>query len=285
MDENRQMNQRVLGMSAAAMLIGSVLGLSRASAGPIVFQDTFSNGNVAQNESGENYWYSAPNSPGVNGVVTEASGAVNLIAGGAGSDGNTKFTSLFSNNRTTASTFNFFQQALTFDVKFSYSGDTPLAAQNFIFGLASENSKDSYGANDAVQIRLQPNSTKFFGAGSKENSSSLTVPRNWLSDALLGVSSAVTINEVKMTLDATSYEITAFWSGGSKTFSGLHGLTQANWGDGTGNSVLFFQALRGTNAATQMTVSIDEVTVSLVPEPASLSLLALGGFALIKRHR
>ncbi|MHB1158494.1 MAG: PEP-CTERM sorting domain-containing protein [Phycisphaerales bacterium] len=229
-----------------------------------------------------------------------------------------------SNVKTTSPIYNFLapgSQAKTISGTVSMNSN---GAQNFwddVFriSLASQTST-TYEANDALSLRFRGNPTNTVNPSNpgfdvalsyKVNASNKNPEGAGVQTALLvsqnptsqnGVYIPGTLTGFAWTIDQTGYNLvvyynnlsnglpnstiwTGLWTGNA---NGLN-LNLADWNTPSGDAMLFVQHTLNSNAGTvngaTATYTWDQFTVSQIPEPATLGLLAMGGLFMLARRR
>ncbi len=175
-------------------------------------------------------------------------------------------------------------------------------------------------ADDALNLTLAQNGTVILQR--KINHSENTAPANLtnLISVNIGPTLAGTMTGVSLTLNATSYDLQIYVPVGAGiasdgvinssdtgygTLHGALGINESDWGntyntttstyasDGNGNSGVFLGVQRAYGGGTTnpdpvgsyTTATVNSFTVSTIPEPASLGLLALGALLMFPARR
>ncbi|MFA5206865.1 MAG: PEP-CTERM sorting domain-containing protein [Lentisphaeria bacterium] len=95
------------------------------------------------------------------------------------------------------------------------------------------------------------------------------------------VINGTTPHDFTIILTPTSYTITLSDVESGNTLTGPHGLTAGTY-NGGGTFNLFAKEDSGWNDSS---ITLDSLKIEVIPEPATLALLALGGLALLRRRR
>ncbi|MHB1158685.1 MAG: PEP-CTERM sorting domain-containing protein [Phycisphaerales bacterium] len=276
--------------------VSAVLVLAAHAGASLVFEDNFS-GTHASFTNAQTFDSDSANTGNIGGFWTanlvtsttigsEGGGGLMLSATCATSD----LVARPSTSVTSAagSTFNFFTQQLTFTGTGVAIGGTATNSYEKVgrFGVMS-NSTSAYGALSALYLEMVGNNKVSLKAKTGIASNPGTILVN-------NIPVTGTITGFELTLDATTYDLTiytttgTFDSGNNATFAGNHSLTAAGWGN-DGNAGLVLEAQRTSNGAAAVgltgTMTIGQLTVDAIPEPATLGLLTLGGLLIASRTR
>ncbi|MHB1158179.1 MAG: beta-galactosidase [Phycisphaerales bacterium] len=256
-------HQRIASIVALICCVGIACGVGYADT---LFEDNFNNSNPTD-VKGENpdFWTKSVPADSRNGTLTEASGGpLNQTIGSSNFQGGNQVVALFSNQKTISDTFNFFvphAQPKTFSGSLSLTSNLPNFWDNTLrISLTSEN-KDIYSANDGLSLRFRggqtSDPTKKFdvilaykinktNANPDQGGTGTTIlvnngtPGNPNGYPLFG-----TLTGYALTLDESDYTLIVYYNDTadiptSYVRSGTWGadLTQADWGDGSGYSML-----------------------------------------------
>lgn len=282
-------------VAALALVLSSV---GTAVAGPIVFEDNFNNGNLADSDSATNVWqtYKSPyTSPS---TATESGGALTLFAGGNGSVSSTHQMAV--QTKTLSSDFNFFTGAgKTYSVTLgsavtgydhAASSVNETTMNQFSLSISSV-ATNAYTANDAIQVGVRN-----AGGGVDNirlaykinlNNSSVNQYLTGTVGGLGWVAVAGHVTGYELTLSSSAWQLVVTHTGGlgTTTYSGTHAISASDWGT-NGDSIAELEMVRsGGGANKSATAVIDRFAVSEVPEPASMGLMVVGGLLLMGRRR
>lgn len=254
-----------LGVLAAGVLLlfASVL----SSPASVVFQDDFSGTTLGSD------WTASTS--GTSASVTVSDGNLNLLNQASSSTANAR-TALRSD-------FNFFDTPLTFNLSISDYYSTPASSSSAYFQLmlSSQSSTSPTLMPDVFGVRIRASNGILVAAKENDTSKSVFDASHVLNETT--ASSAIT--NISLTLDATHYSIVfTTASHGTIEFSGLHGLSEANWGDGS--TAIALQQLT-LSSPTSAGFLLNEIAVVAVPEPSVAGLLLIGaaGLAFVRRAR
>jgi len=263
---------------------------SAVQADTIVFQDSFNNGVVANSDSVPNYWtpVSYLGAPG-DGTITEANGPGGLtmtVARPASANNNQLHL-----ETTTYSYLNFFDHKITIDCSLAVSITTANSPGSFRFTLGSQPLNNEYGVNDGIQFNVEAYPT-FDKVTLQAKQNAPNSPYTALTTPVF----PATLSRFVLTLDATTYSLSLYLGNGSLfnavPYTGSLGLDPSQWGPSANpsqynhDSAIDIEAIVTKNAADpgNLSANLTNLTVSVIPEPASLGLLALGGLLLLPRR-
>lgn len=285
----------LVGVFAAALLALAPLSASAT----ILFQDNFDNGTPANSDSVPDYWtLVTPNAASSGSTVTESGGTLSIALPGS----NTTDTQTRTiRSHASAPAFNFFHQPLTFSVAgFSVTnpqvGDVGAGPGNSLFQFSlspttESNPTSATATTDMVGLRIRASNRVELGFKQNDGSTNVFASANLAHDFTY----TQAITGFSLTLDATSYSLVLTFADNSTStsISGTHGLGLETWGSGDalGDSGigLVTQSFLSSNKANDTLVTLDSLTVTAVPEPASTAaLVGLGAFGLVtlrRRHR
>ncbi len=176
-------------------------------------------------------------------------------------------------------------------------------------------------ADDALNLTLAQNGTVLLTRKINDSEDSAAKNLTNLISVNIGSNLAAAMTGVSLTLNATSYDLQIFVPVGTGiasdgvinssdtsygTLHGALGINESDWGntyngitktyasDGNGNSGVFLGVQRafgnpgGSNpdpVGSYTTATVDSLTVSTIPEPASLALLGLGSLLIFAPRR
>ncbi|MHB1158224.1 MAG: PEP-CTERM sorting domain-containing protein [Phycisphaerales bacterium] len=270
--------QKMGSLTVAGLIVASTMGVGgMALADTIVFQDTFNNGSVPNSDSVTGFWTAAT----ANGSIVESAGVLTSTA----SNPATNNPAVFLRSTAVSNDFDFFANKLQFDLNFKIpgiGGTASTSQQVFAFSLASE-SNSAFGANDSISVTF--NGVSNVKLTMKQNASSsgeniTLVPSTF-------VAGPAALKGFRLILDDTNYQLIVYKNDGSVlgNYSGTHSLAVGNWGAaGDSAMVLFTQRADGTTSNDAWS-KVEDLTVTIIPEPATLGLLTLGGAMMVVRSR
>ncbi|MHB1157551.1 MAG: PEP-CTERM sorting domain-containing protein [Phycisphaerales bacterium] len=258
-----------------------------ARADTVVFQDSFNNGVVANSDSIVSYW-----TPSGTTSETNITGPLNMSATQPAS-GNVQ-----SHLKTqTYSDLNFFNNKITIDFSlaatFTSGHSTGFSPGAVRFTLGSQPLLDEYGVNDGVQLNIQP----YVGF----DKVTLQYKQNAPNAPYIGLTTpvfiATTLSRFVLTLDATTYSLSLYQGDGSLfnavPYTGALPLDPTQWGPSANanqyshDSAMDIEVIATANSLNPATLStnLTNLTISAIPEPATLGLLAMGGLFMLSRRR
>lgn len=269
-------------MTLAAVALAGPASNAKAD---VVFEDNFNNNIVADSDgvpaTGTGFWttHLFDGADGTN-AFAETGGKVTLTALEADTSGTS--ISISSN---VSSDFNFFTSQRTYSVSGMSLGGTLTQPGKKIGRFLILSSGDRFTtSSDGVLLEITGSGVIFFRV--RLNGSNTTLVNGVDAD------SGGVITGFDLVLDATNYDLKihsttgTFDSSDNAAFAGTHGLTLPGWDNG-GNSLLGLESGRGdgANAGQSSIFNVDKLTVTAIPEPATLGMLALGGMMMTFRGR
>jgi hypothetical protein len=269
-------------MRKLLFLLLLTVSLGTASAA-LPFVDNFGNGQPANSDSTTGFWTLIPPPPFTTSQIVEDVG----VPGVTPTNLHLVAASQADLVQTTASSdFNFFAQPLNFALSgLSFGvqgiGGTTAAQEQFRFSVMSSGGQTPFAANSAVSLFIDAAGDvkfgyKLTGNGNAEDFNTLLTTNVNAQGAVTGFS---------LTLSNTAYDLTLNGAGGTSHFAGtIAGLTAASWIPGNGPSALALEAFRNNNTSDLVTVNVDQLAVTAVPEPSVHALLFVAvASALIRR--
>lgn len=239
----------------------------------IIFQDDFNNGDPKKGSGmlGEFTWGRVfPLPPDEEGGITEEDGMLVMREGGENSQAKIK-TAVVQTGKP-SETFNFFARQLTFSAKLDVSvegkeqGTVKDWANVVRFTLAGE-AMEGFQSADALILQIPAASGNKLTLAYKVNK-----PVASAAGEVFLIGSGATgyeelpgkITGFDLTLDATTYKLVVHHKGKSspKIFTGKHAIPLSEWGDGSGNTTMIFEAQRFAPAGVSVIARWDQLTVT-----------------------
>ncbi|MHB1157550.1 MAG: hypothetical protein ACYC26_12030 [Phycisphaerales bacterium] len=232
-----------------------------------VFADHFNNGKPTDSDTIPGFWHFDKNTAT---QVQEADNRLKITADGEG-----KVISVAVRSEVRPE-FNFFTHRLTFHVAVQMTGTTPAKSQMMRFALTSQPDMMNYVCPDALAVRYDGEQN--LSLAWKENAPGKTPDDPTVGHSLMQMRLPQPLKAFDLTLDRDNYTLVVHYGDDSKTFTGPHGIDQAQWGANiksitppAHDSAIEMETLRvfAEDPSTNTVTTWSNIVVSKAPKPAN----------------
>ncbi len=211
--------------------------------------DEFENDEVSDASYSDNYWSVSSSSSGTQ--IEETQGGLVITNSGSGNNPHGGISSPVSKR------FNFFAQSLVFSGRLALEGNVSAGGIDIArFGVSSS-ALGTVSSDSAMALTFNANNRVNFGwktgsPGSLAETTNVVINNQQLPAAP---------THFELALSKRDYELTVYWDGGSRDFSGSHNINWFNWSS-TGNASVSLEGRRqSSNAADIAEVRWEKVVV------------------------
>jgi len=186
--------------------------------------DDFANNELAHTGARLSFWDNQRSNPSTV-ALNEADGTANItVSGGSGTAEGMLLTPLSKD-------FNFFAEDLVYAGTVRVTGDTAR------FAISSE-ARTPFAADDAFALTFSTDRRVRLGWKTQRPNARAEVTNNLVDQVVGGMP-----RSFELRLDRNSYNLTVYWDGGQRSFSGSHPIIWHRWGPG-GDSSLSLAGVR-----------------------------------------